>query len=369
MTDLSQHNFTHDQIVKILENREGIDRTQFKVMLIRNGFAYRELDTQSFLIDCDNGNSVKYSGSFYFRTNPMINWNTDRIQPFMILPYRDVLFSWPLCPPLDGKKRSESIEPGISVTAVDCYDELSYLKNNSLDETEYFEKNVGYMELLEWLLKKANYTEYNIVPTDKGIQSGREFEQGEKLLEIMNTLLEEIGYASAYPDKNGTLISKPYESIYAIDPQIHYRHIYPSITKAFDTRDRPNRFIGYVQNPEIYEPMRYEYINESKTSPLSTANLGYVVTADPRQYNNVADFDTLQSLVLKWAEEETIGYEQITFQTKVMPHHEVDELIALRSELVTGIFLETKWRVSVSLDSDGNEESYMDHTVRGLYGE
>lgn len=370
MTDLSQNGYTHDQVIDILEAHSGVHRTRIALYLLKNGVKTEALSCHSLSIDCNAEADIKYSASMEFSHTGDIDWFQDRLQPFLTLEHKGILFEWPLTPPLTSGTRKESIYPTYTIHKIsEAYDESSVIYNNSLSEALFFPKGTTYVSAITDVFTLSNFKQYNIFPTDKVLKVDAEFAEGNKHLSIINTLLKGINYVSLEPDKEGILISKPYQAPTSVNPEIRYfggaRSLlqYP-IEREYDSFGKPNVFPGHTDNPDLEKTFRYVHTNESPSSPLSTTNLGYIITASPRNFSEASDQDTLDDAVLQWAEEETLSYETTTISSAVMPHHEVRDIISIHNEKISGIFEEVRWRIQATVD-----DMEMTHTVRSLYGD
>lgn len=369
MTNLEQNGYTHDRIINIFNNTDVLKDSRFTLYIVRNKIPVKQLIPLSISIECDASRSIKYNAQFEFNNEDDIIWNTDRIQCYMTLYIDGILFEWAMCPPLRIGTRRKTIHTHNYITiSVDAYDESSFLRDNSLPESLYIPAATPYISAIDDLFAYANFKEYNIFPTDKIIQTDREYSEGDKLLSIINELLEEINFLSLRSDKYGTLVSKEYKAPSPTDDTINFgiganKFVQFPITISHDSYDKPNIFIGYVSNPDIDEPLRQEIVNDSPSSPLSTVNIGYRVTSDPKRYDNVADYQTLYDLVFKQKEETELSYHTVSFNTIILPMHEINDIISIDNDYVSGIFEEVYWSIDISSTSRN-----MSHIVRSLYG-
>lgn len=384
ITDLSKPELglSHNDVIRILESRDGVERNTYRLYLTRYRQPRVQLHLISANIECNSETPVKYYGSFAFKKEPTMDKAKDRIQLFMGIRHKGVEMEWPMCPPLVIERPTESlysdtssIEP-YSITSIQAYDECIFLKDNSLNDSYYFPQGTAYTAILDFLMSKVDPAQYdllyNIVPSDKGIENplGRELEIGSDIITIFNELLAEMNYRTLEQQKNGPLVAEPYESIYAISPQIKYTSgkggiIEDGIQWRYDSLLKPNYYIGIVDNTDYDRPMRYEYPYESSTDPLSIPNRGRIIT-EIKYFDDIADEPTLQLATLRYAEEKLSRYKTAEFNSRVVPHHEVGEVISVRNQLIGEIVLETLWKVSIDVDQSGLRESMM-HTVRGLH--
>lgn len=370
MFDLSQNGYTHDEIVSILLS-PAVFHPSYQLYVVNNRNISHKLNLLSMYIECDKEDSVKYGGTFSFELDDEINWNSDRLQPYMSMWHDNMLFAWPLTPPLYVPKDNDEISENIIIANVEAYDESSFLRGNNLEKTLTYSQGTPYLSIFSDIFDLANFTDHLISPTDKILQADREFEEGTEILELINELLQEINYINLEPDLNGIFSSEEYTEPYSKTPTIHYQSgnenvIQSPISRIKESRDKHNVFIGYYTNAETGESWREVSENDSPSSPLSITNIGYRITAAPERFDNVADEQTLHDLVYRKMQEETLSHLQYQFSTVPLPHHGVGDIIAIDNELLSGTFEEIYWSINVNQTGSSYEQS-MTHKVRSLY--
>jgi len=349
MINLSQQGYSHEQIISMLHRADGFDYAEYKLQVIRDNAWVIDAKFTSANLECSYFSQVKYSSSLTIKDDPRINWKTDYIKPIMTwpIPGGHLEFSFiPLKPMtvLDSIKRTDIYKE------VEAYDESIILQGNTIGDEIVFPAGTLYVSAIEQLLLIANFKNVNIAYSDKKIATDRQFEPQDEILTTANLLLSEMNYRSLEMGIDGVLTSYKYELPTIEQARIHYKAgeksiIMPEKSISRDSYKRPNRFIGYLTNPEFEEPLRYEFVNDNPASPTSTINQGYVITAPPRQFNNIADYDSLVDNVHQWANEEGQIYEYTKLLTAVMPHHEVREVITVDSFGANGVYTETGWKI------------------------
>lgn len=365
MINLAQQGYTHDQIIRMLHFPDGVDRSRYKLEILRQNVVIGLADYTECSFECNYFNQVKFAGSARIKDDPRINWNIDFLRPVKMWDLPDATLEFPFVP-LKPMTVSDEIQDNVIFKNIEMYDESIVLQGNSLGETVLFPAGTSYLAAVEELLFKANFMNVSIHPSNKTLKTDRIFEPGEELLTIANTLLGEINYRSLEMGRDGILTSFEYVLPSIEQAQIHYRADNKSVMEPEKSLERdsfkqPNRFIGFMANPDIEIPLRYEFVNTSPASPTSTVNQRYIITAPPRQYDNVADYDTLVSLVQRWATETEQSYEHIKMTTSIMPHHKVREVITVDAFGVNGVFTETGWRIT-NFSHDGK----MEHDLRAI---
>lgn len=374
MINLAQQGYTHAQVIELLTRREGIDRAEYPVEILRDGVVVGTITQKDPLagihsgysectLECSSESEVKYTGAITLTADPRIHWNTDLLRPVMLWPVPGATLRFPFVPLVPVTPVSV-MENGMELFEVELYDESVYLQGNSLANTVFYAAGTPYLAIVKQLFTESGFDKLNILHTDKALQTDRTFDAGQERLALGNLLLEEINYRSAEIGMDGILTSYPYEPPSAANASIRYaagRHglVEPKKRVERDSYKKHNRFIGFVSNPDLPEPLRFEYTNTSPTSPTSTVNQrGRIITAPPRQYDNVADAETLGGLVLKWASEVAMSWQTISLNTAIMPHHGASEAVAVNTGGINGIFQEVAWSINFAART-------MSHTLRG----
>lgn len=364
MIDLSQQGYSHKEIIKLLSYPTGNREVQYHIDVLRQGVAVAKLEHDQCSYSCDSTASTKHFARINVRDNPLVEWETDLLRPVMTLFADGRAFTFPFVPLLPVTVL-DTLRQGVAGKEIEAFDECITLENNSVGEVIFLPRGTLYTVAIESLLARAGITQSNIVPSSKALQTDREdWSEDTDIITIVNQLLEEMGYTSLEVDIDGLLTAKPYQPPTIQTASIHYDAgafsvILPEYSTENDSYKRPNRFIGVVSNPDA-EPMRYEFVNASPSSPISTANTGRVITSY-KTYDNIADYDSLVSNVQKWASETTAGYTRFELPTAVMPHHGVRDTLTVSSPGGSGVYSEVGWEIS-DLKSDG----VMTHTLEAI---
>ena len=359
MIDLSQHGYTHDQIVDSLGRKTGMDSARYGIEILRNTVVVGVIGQQEAggslgftecTLECDSENEVKYSASITMADDPRINWQTDLLRPVMFWPWQGLTFVFRFVP-LMPVTVADTISREGFFRRIEAYDESVVLQGNSLDTTLLYEQGTPYLKVIKEMITQTGFTNISIAPSDKALATDRMFEAGEERLEIANTLLSEINYRSLEMDQSGVLVSSPYRQPSISEAQISYtagRYSLLEHDKEIerDSFKRYNRFIGYCTNPDLEEPLRAVFTNTSPGSPTSTINQrGRIITAPPIQYNNVADQETLAALVQKQAAEVAASYRYASIGTAISPQHTVFDVLTVSGGGISGIWEETAWSI------------------------
>jgi len=361
MVNLSQNGFTHNQILKFLKSEEGIRSVNYRLDVTRSGILIREAKYIDCSIECKSDENIKYSASITIEPNDLFNWRTDRIVPVIHFAYQGSSFEYPLVP-MRAETVSHEIHDGYTLLKIEAFDELMALKNNSFGYVPYFSAGTIYTTAIAKILQDIGFEQTNIYPSNKAMQTDREdWSEDSNILETLNGLLDEIGYRSLAVNRDGIVYSSEYEEPGIATAEIHYNVgkdsvIQASKTLEFDSYNKPNRFVGIVNNPDLEEPLRYVYENSDPSSPISTVNR-YSVT-QVVAYDSIADIETLAANIIRLAADVSADYEYATLTTANMPHHELWEDITIQSNGVSGVYQETGWTM------DFKKGGTMKHNLR-----
>ncbi|MCI8623251.1 MAG: hypothetical protein HFG26_06250 [Provencibacterium sp.] len=342
MVDLAQEGFSHEEVLQALQFQGGARHVRYELLLLRGETAVKPLRLHSFRLSCDYLAEVKFSGRFVLEEDPAIHWRSDRLQLAMVLSLGGKELYYPF-PRLKAVRIT-----GCGLITVEALDETVILTQSSLGDRIWIPKGTRYTDYLTGLLEGMGFAYVLITPSEAAFTTDREdWEPEVSLYALCSQLLAEIGYRGLEAARLGGIRSGPYEPPDASLAKISYRAgkesvLFPQRERELDNRCRPNRFIGYLSNPEL-PPMRAEYQNDNPASPTSPYNNGgYTITA-VRRFDQIADRQSLEKNLRRWALETEALYEYIELQTAAMPHHEVREILALDCEGASGIYTEVGW--------------------------
>lgn len=342
MINLGQEGFSHEQVLDALQFSGGRRQVSYELLLLRGETAVKALALSDFRFCCNALGDIKYTGSFVIREDPEIRWRSDRLQLQMLLQIEGKTLCYPF-----PRLRASHITGSGRLTVEAC-DETAILTQSSLGERLLIPAGTRYTDFLNGLLEKAGFSYVLISPSEAAFAADREdWEPETKLSVLCGQLLSEIGYRSLEATRLGGVRAMPYEPPSPKRAKIRYRAdgdsiLYPGASRQLQNDCCPNRFIGYVSNPEL-PSIRYEYLNNNPASPTSPHNNGgYTITA-ARRFDNAADEKSLEKNVRRWALETEALYEYLELQTAPMPHHEVLEVLAVDCREASGIYTETGW--------------------------
>lgn len=201
--------------------------------------------------------------------------------------------------------------------------------------------------------------------SDLALPTDREFEVGTTKLSIVNALLGEINFNSIRCDADGQFIISRYSEpspgkidfIYAAD---ELSVISRDTSSERDFYSVPNVFVAVCSNPELEYDYRSVYVNDSPASALSTVSRGRRITSEIYQPSTTTSQEALDAYIRRIAFNANQIYEQLTFTTALMPIHESGDSLEIRHPDVSGTFIESSWKITLSADGE------MTHTARRL---
>lgn len=348
MIDLSQDGISADRVLRALHFPRGHRRTSFALYAVREGVPFRRLRLLESEIACESGADVKYSARFTVLGDADVDWRRDglRLEMQVLVDGKTLCYPFPLLRAV----RVSDAPSGAGRVILEAKDETILLKRSCVGDGLFLPAGTRYVPYIEETLAKAGFQNTFIEACDAATAYDREDWGPEtSLLLFLNELLAEIGYRSLEPTAGGLLRAARFSSV-SKENAIGYQSgkegvVIAGTRRSQDYACRPNRFIGYVSNPDA-GPLRYEWSNTDPASPTSPQrNGGRIITA-VRKYGHIADEESLQTAVLRWGAEVEQEVETVLLRTPPMPHHEVGEAVLLDCAACSGLFYEAGWRIA-----------------------
>lgn len=349
-------------IENILSKSGRLNEWQFTLLDKDENVKLNSLDNvNSFTMTYSSLTSLKCSVSAKLHDDSQINFLTDRLKITLVTEVRGYKFSFPMgiylfnSPSCD---RDGSVTTLIGDTrSVALYSKLKIYQDDKI--TTDYELTAG-TAILAKIINLLNTTKYNFPESTKVLQSAKSYAIGTSKLDIINDLLDVLGWNSLSVDGEGYFYSSEYVEPSNRNYTISYtdeenQQILPNFTDEFDLSGIYNVFIGYCTIDGIC--YNYTYINDNEESPTSTINLGRNVCADAKEFNECTSYADLQVKVRAWAAENTTKYHKCTFTTFINPLHGYLDCILFKNSKVNMKGIETQWVI----DSSANT---MKHTIR-----
>lgn len=352
-----------NDVRQALHYATGTRKVRFRYELLDNNEVKKAvaLDVISCSVAYDEGSECKRTGRITLKQNEGINWVSDLIRPYMSVwvngQWHDFSLGIyvPSTPQLstDGKT---------SIAEVDLYDKMIYLKEDCITERLYIPAGTLYTAAVQEL-----FAPYPVIldDCDTKIPIDREFEIGERKIDIINKLLEEINFRKAEVNNEGVYVCKRFYMPTVDTISYTYRADELSVIKGDsstiqDFYNVPNVFFCVVSNSELPEDLQSMYVNDNSGNKLSTVSRGRRIVKRLDPPDVVASQKELDEYVQKQAFEMSQVFEESTFKTALMPIHESNETLEIHAKDLEGVYIETAWSMELSVSGE------MEHTVRRL---
>lgn len=284
-------------------------------------------------------------GTFY-KYDKDINFLTDRIRVIITLNGKDYPLGIFLV-------TTETItqSAGISGVEIEAYSILYLAQRKKIEEALYIPAGTNYITEIMQLLSSCGINDVEAESTEYTFATSRsDWDIGTSVLDIVNQLLSEIAYNSAWVNLNGVVRLTKYEQ-----PEIgNVRHVYSAgeysvigsdykITS--DRFDKANVFRVTCENPELESLMVAISENNNVDSPFSTVNVGRVLYVE--RVDSIPSQTALQNYANKLKYQSMQATEVSEFETAIMPDHETYDVVALENGDMRGIYTEIEWNLIV----------------------
>ena len=266
---------------------------------------------------------------------------SDRLRPVMLIDGNEFNFGdfMVMAAPLedDGKEYVYDIE---------AYDETMTLKQAALTERKYYAAGTSYLTIIGGMLTDCGLSKVVVEPSNSQITIDHEYEIGKPYLEVINELLDEIGYSHIYAGQSGYIYLKHNETKYIADYVYDDNNstIVDSIKTDTDIYSLPNVVVGYVSSPDIPTVMKYKRENNNPKSVISTVRRGYSVVK-AFELNDCPDMSTLQLAVDNKFLESTQATETATVSTMPDGNHSFGSYVSLGQNGENSLFREVGWSI------------------------
>jgi hypothetical protein len=293
---------------------------------------------------------MSLTGTFYV-PKKSVNWLKDRIRAVLTVNGVDYNKGVFIVTTVEssGSAEGETID-------IEAYSPLYLAQRSKLEGIYTIPKGTNYIAAVQTLLLESGITEYTAEETDLVMATDRQdWEEGTPRLEVINELLAEINYNSAWPDLNGKIHITKYkpasnENIKHTYKSGQYSVLTPEYKESTDLFGKPNVFKCVCENPDLAEPLVAVAVNEDPNSKFSTVSLGARVLY-LESVGNVPDLATLQERADNLRMKSLQTTQEIEFTTALMPGHETNDTVALENGKITGVYAETEWRAT--MDASG----------------
>lgn len=182
-----------------------------------------------------------------------IDWAKHRIGIDYILSYKGVEITTPCGIYIPSAPKRDMSATGAAID-LEFYDKMIILRQDALRSTKSFAKNSLITDAVRWLLTSTGETNVAITPSTKKFTSNRVYPAGTAKLEIVQKLLEDLGYFSLWCDGRGQYQCHPYKTPKERGVTYTFSDGGTSIHSAEweldqDGFDVPNRVVGIGRQP------------------------------------------------------------------------------------------------------------------------
>jgi hypothetical protein len=226
---------------------------------------------------------------------------------------------------------SRSIDEGNTITRdVDAYDKLLIFSDNLVTDRYSLPAGTVVTDQVRTILTGS--TTASVTNSTATLPTAREWEPGTSYLTIINDLLSSINYRSLSFDENGKAIVQPYQTPAVRASEFEYADdeqsvSLPHVGQTLDLFVVPNRWVLVVSDPD-QTSISSTFTNDDPTSLTSTVSRGRVIV-DFRTEQSAVDQASLDGLAQRLAFEASQVYEEISFETAIMPIHSFDDVYTL----------------------------------------
>lgn len=392
MLSLARNGFNYNEVRNALHGKYAPVKMRFRYDLLdkENRFIRTLNNVITGEVSCNANANIKRTAKFTLEDDGSIDYLSDRIQPFVEIyvkgekEYTAEEKTYFLQPSFPAKFRKIKVNHkdgwvsfplGVFLLAspvktdqdhtvireVEAYDGLIVLKEDKFSERYTVTAGTNYVDAVITILQSAGINRWNIEQTDKTLDKDMEFDPGREKLFAINELLRQINYDGIRADVNGYYTSSYYRSPSRRSSEYTYVDdeesvMIPGMEEEFDLTEAPNQFV-VIRTNEEQEPLRSVYTNDNPDSPISTINRGRTIT-DYREIDNIADQSALDGYVERIATNASQIYGKINFNTGIMPHHDVDDVININySKLgINAKYSETKWTLPLEVGGTMSHE-------------
>lgn len=322
--------------------------------VLRDGGVWTELEPYTPAeVQYQSASALKMSmRGLFLEPKKEIRWLTDRLRPVLIINGTEYPVGKFIATTPQTNKTA-----GQTLLQLEAYSVLYLAERVQLEGPYTIARGTSYITAVIELLRLAGITEYTAEESALVLSTDRaDWPAGTKVLTVVNQLLSEINYRSAWVDMSGRVWLTKYKAPSTDNiTQIYQRGEYSILsdvsTVTTDYFDKANVFRAVCSNPELEEPMMATAENSDPDSPFSTASLGIRIL-QILEVDNIPDLATLQEKAENMLTKSLQTTETIEFTTALNPTHGIWDTVALDMEDKGGIWTETEW--SMVLDASGS---------------
>lgn len=286
-----------------------------------------------------------------------LNWMVDRVRPVLIV--NGVEYP---CGVFVATTLDRHLVAGHEILSMEAYSPLYLASRVQIEGTYTIAAGTNYLTAVQELLRLAGITNYEAEDTTLVLATDRaDWEVGTPVLDVINELLAEINYNSAWVDLTGCVQLTKYaapsvDNIQHTYTQGQYSIVSADATATTDYFSKANVFRAVCSSPDLDEPLVATTENSDPNSTYSTVSMGVRILQTER-VDSVPDLATLQERAENMLTKSMQTTETVNFVTALCPVHTCWNTVGLDLGEITGIYTETGW--SMVLDASGE----MSHTA------
>lgn len=357
MIRLSNSIYTHEQMDRILKSNRQV---KYKAELLsKDNIGLCSADIIDGNIDFNSECEIMRCASISVKDNTNIDFVNARIKLYMSVKTPSGYIDYPLGVFLIASPNR--ISDGRRVTRMlECYDFAQILKEDKFTSRYFATKGSQYVQNVISILESSKLFSHDITASSLTLPNDIEFEIGTSKLDAINTLLKSINYTPIWFDENGYARSSVYVNPSSRVDEYSYVTDNESITfigieESVDTFNVPNIIVRYTDNPEG-SFLRASWRNDNPSSRLSTISRGRNIV-DIASVSDIANQTTLEQYVARLADEQSL-YNQISFDTAIMPHHQCQDCLRIQNkELdIDDTYIEYAWSMELKIGGKMNHK-------------
>lgn len=349
--NISIDGFTDEELLTGLLSTSRIVEYRYIIEDV-NDVAIGTAEVSDGVISYDSKSDIMRTFSGTLKSSDLINIDSVdyRIVPIMRLKMGDLWAEWPLGkfiinPSMSGNRYETSIR-------ITGYDNGKILMDDKADRFIHIGAGAVYTSFVSQILADV-YGIYEVPAAAITKSYDQEWDAGTSKLEIVNTLLDSIGYTKLYFDEYGTPTAEEYVDPYQrmIDMSFIANEksvISDSVQVSTNKFEVPNKFVRYTENVDS-DYLISVYVNDDASSPYSTVSRGRLIV-DSRSVHDIASQADLDAYTIKAAAEAMQAVETLTFSTINMPGHGYRDCMLVKIDQygIEGKYVETGWEMSLT---------------------
>lgn len=327
--------------------------SDFRIDVLRDRVKIGEVLTDKARVDYDSSSAVMRSMSveMYGTTVADAGFTfdkfKDRLRPVLISD--GVESSLGIFMIVSAPRRISETENTMSIEA---YDETMIVKQAAFENRTYYAAGTQYLTIIQNILVSLGFTDILMDSTSASLAADIEYAPGDNYLEAINDMLDAMNYRHLYQDSNGIIqirkITEPDSPEFVYRDQRDFS-IIENIREESDIYDLPNVVIGVYSSPDSAVKV-YKKVNSDPNSSISTVNRGYKVVKKVELYNSASTTD-LTNYVDRIAFEAMQATESVSFETIAEGGHEMDSVIQIDVDGLSGLYVEKGWTIDASSGS------------------